>query len=635
MSKHAWIPALLWLTLSACASSPTGKGPSDGGSTSGGASSGGGSIGSGGSSTSSGGSGGAACALPDGGLGLRCSGTCLDVESDPSHCGGCSRACAPGQLCRQAQCLVADCAGAAASAACALGDGGLGACCGSGCADLATDPANCGACGDGCATGQICANKSCLYSDCSASGASNQGCLLADAGAGSCCGGGCQDPSDFASDSANCGYCGNACGAGEVCTQSRCAFLACAAGDDNASCAFLDGGFGSCCKSACVNGGAYAADPANCGACGTVCASDQTCGGGQCLYTSCDGGAQAEGQGCTSGGTAGLCCGGACAQVASDSQNCGSCGFACPSKSVCQSSGCKLPAGGFDAGVPVYGFLDGGATVTVAAPAGASSVTLKVWGAGGGGLDNGPTQGGGGGYASQTFSVTAGEALTIQVGGAGANGGPYGQTSVPGGAGYGAGGGSPGQGWHGGGGGGASAVFAGSTLLVVAGGGGGAGGAIGYASGGAGGSADGLAGGTCGTPASHSAGAGGLSGDHGGKGGAGFPGSGLAGGDGSTAPGAGGAGGVCSSGDGLGGGGGGGYVGGGGGGGGGSCLGGGGGGGGSSYLSSTGATGQAISLAGNGADPGNSADPDLPPGAAEGGGGNLPSGDGAIVVIWH
>ncbi len=42
---------------------------------------------------------GTACTLGDGGSGLLCSGTCVDVTSDPQHCGSCEVACQPGSLC--------------------------------------------------------------------------------------------------------------------------------------------------------------------------------------------------------------------------------------------------------------------------------------------------------------------------------------------------------------------------------------------------------------------------------------------------------------------------------------------------------------------------------------------------------
>ena len=90
----------------------------------------------------------------------------------------------------------------------------------------------------------------------------------------------------------------------------------------------------------------------------------------------------------------------------------------------------------------------------------ASSLTVKVWGAGGGGTGECPSNsfsGGSGGHVEGTISVTGGNTVTVYVGGAaaGSKTSPYSQ------AGYGAGNG-----------GGLSAVKYGSNIMVAGGGGG-------------------------------------------------------------------------------------------------------------------------------------------------------------------
>ncbi|MEZ4410553.1 MAG: hypothetical protein R3A52_29340 [Polyangiales bacterium] len=75
------------------------------------------------------------------------------------------------------------------------------------------------------------------------------------------CGAACVDP---ASDNANCGRCGNACAAGEVCAGGMC----------NAFC----GPPLLLCDGACID---PMTDPANCGGCGVVC-STGICNGGRC-----------------------------------------------------------------------------------------------------------------------------------------------------------------------------------------------------------------------------------------------------------------------------------------------------------------------------------------------------------------
>lgn len=64
-----------------------------------------------------------------------CSGTCVDLNSDPNHCGSCTNVCSSGTCC-------------------------LGTCC-----NLRYDHANCGWCGHDCGSGQ-CVSGAC-YFDCS------------------------------------------------------------------------------------------------------------------------------------------------------------------------------------------------------------------------------------------------------------------------------------------------------------------------------------------------------------------------------------------------------------------------------------------------------------------------------------
>ncbi len=63
-----------------------------------------------------------------------------------------------------------------------------------------------------------------------------------------------------------------------------------------------------------------------------------------------------------------------------------------------------------------YGYT--GSDQSFIVPAGVTTVRAKVWGGGGGGAFVSGA-GGGGGFAQAEFAVTAGETLTIKVGGAG------------------------------------------------------------------------------------------------------------------------------------------------------------------------------------------------------------------------
>ena len=114
--------------------------------------------------------------------------------------------------------------------------------CTSGCSDLDTDNANCGACDVPCPSGNRCIGGSCWLS-CQA-GLSN-------------CGGVCVNRTN---DNANCGSCGGSCATGEKCSGSSCS-LSCQVGL-------------TVCSGVCVN---LATDNAHCGTCTTVCAAGFKC----------------------------------------------------------------------------------------------------------------------------------------------------------------------------------------------------------------------------------------------------------------------------------------------------------------------------------------------------------------------
>jgi hypothetical protein len=105
---------------------------------------------------------------------------------------------------------------------CALGarsDGGTGTCCNEVCTDFTSDSANCGACGQACPSGQACHQGWCGFDGCTPDRQGNR-CHLRDAQAqGTCCGTTCLDTSQ---DANNCGYCGLVCGNGAECLDSQC-----------------------------------------------------------------------------------------------------------------------------------------------------------------------------------------------------------------------------------------------------------------------------------------------------------------------------------------------------------------------------------------------------------------------------
>ncbi|MGB1700856.1 MAG: MXAN_6577-like cysteine-rich protein, partial [Nannocystaceae bacterium] len=119
----------------------------------------------------------------------KCGGdVCVDLTSDPIHCGECDLACPPGVGCEQGVCVCPD--GQTA--------------CGEACVNTLGDVNHCGGCGNVCADGKVCYLGLCADT-----------CAdLED------CGGSCVD---LSMDPMNCGACGTTCDVGAVCDGGSCA----------------------------------------------------------------------------------------------------------------------------------------------------------------------------------------------------------------------------------------------------------------------------------------------------------------------------------------------------------------------------------------------------------------------------
>jgi hypothetical protein len=112
---------------------------------------------------------------------------CVDLMTDPDHCGECDSPCPDGILCESGEC------------SCPEGT----SLCGDQCINLASDPANCGECGESCVDPEVCL----------------EGVCTSDCGDLEECGGACVD---LQTDPMHCGECDNACDPGNACIGGGC-----------------------------------------------------------------------------------------------------------------------------------------------------------------------------------------------------------------------------------------------------------------------------------------------------------------------------------------------------------------------------------------------------------------------------
>jgi hypothetical protein len=83
---------------------------------------------------------------------------CVDVRSDPFHCGSCEQVC--DDACCKGECCFRSGGQVCLPQGCGCADRRLSSC-GAGCVDLQTDPFNCGACSTFCSEGMACEEGQC------------------------------------------------------------------------------------------------------------------------------------------------------------------------------------------------------------------------------------------------------------------------------------------------------------------------------------------------------------------------------------------------------------------------------------------------------------------------------------------
>jgi hypothetical protein len=237
----------------------------------------------------------------------RCGDGCIDVETDPEHCGGCDLRCdVPNATaeCRDGDCAVAMC------------DAGYGDCDGevvNGCESELSEPDRCGGCDIVCGPEEPVCAPSGESHDC-ATGCPPDARTLCD---GTCL--------DALTDPQHCGGCDLRCDVPNATAECR---------DGDCAVAMCDAGYGDC-DGEVVNGcESELSEPDRCGGCDIVCGPEEPV----CAPSG-------ESHDCATGcpPDARTLCDGTCLDALTDPQHCGDCDTVCDS-GVCRGGVCQPPS---------------------------------------------------------------------------------------------------------------------------------------------------------------------------------------------------------------------------------------------------------------------------------------------------
>jgi len=207
---------------------------------------------------------------------VDCGGICVELASNPDHCGSCSIDCNSTEVCSLGNCSV-EC------------HPGLEQC-GRACVSTRANNENCGTCGNVCEPGTACSDGMCMTSCREGLSECSIGCV------------------SLVTDYFNCGACGNVCNASGVCSLGHCS-VSCHPGLE-------------VCNGACVD---YLSNHEHCGGCGHACGPAQVCSIGECALD-CREDLER--------------CGASCLDTAGDFLNCGGCGQSCAVGEICAFGTC-------------------------------------------------------------------------------------------------------------------------------------------------------------------------------------------------------------------------------------------------------------------------------------------------------